>query len=131
MAGEAFNPLPHSLQMQLWGHLAPEDWLTAQVQDSAVLVAEDWVVSIHGKNLSQNVSAMAVLVNTIGQELDAPVSVDFPILQNENGEPLHISLKRQSQRGRIFGPMRWGAAIIVSALVGAVVQWVFFGGGLP
>ena len=131
MAGEAFSPLPHSLQRRLWGHVASGTWLTAQVQDSAVLVAEDWVVSIHGKKLSHNVSAMAVLLNSIGQELNAPVSVDFPTLQNGNGESLHISLRRQFRRDRIVGTIRWGATIVVSALVGAFVQWLFFGGGLP
>ena len=131
MAGEAFNPLPHSLQWRLLGQVASGTWLTAQVQDSAVLVAEDWVISIHGKKLSHNVSAMAVLLNSIGQELNAPVSVDFPILQTGNGESLHISLRRQSRRDRIVGIIRWGATIVVSALVGAFVQWLFFGGGLP
>ena len=50
---------------------------SSSAQDSAVLVAEDWVVSIHGKKLSHNVSAMALLLNSIGQELNAPISVDF------------------------------------------------------
>ena len=131
MAGEAFSPLPHSLQMRLIGHIASGNWLTAQVQDSAVLVAEDWVVSIHGKKLSHIVSAMAVLLNSIGRELNAPVAVDLLTLQNGNGEPLHISLRRQFRRDRIVGAIKWGATIIVSALVGAFVQWLFFGGGLP
>ena len=96
MAGEAFSPLPHSLQRRLWGQVVSETWLTAQVQDSAILVAEDWVVSIHGKKLSHNVSAMAVLLNSKGQELNTPVSVDFPTLQNGNGESLHTALRRQS-----------------------------------
>ena len=131
MAEEAFSPLPHSLQMQLFGHIASGNWLTAQVQDSAVLVAEDWTVSIHGKKLSQNVSAMAVLLNSISQGLNAPVSIDFPTLQSGSGEPLHTSLRRQSQKDRTIGIIRWGATIIVSALVGAFVQWLFYGGGLP
>ena len=130
MEAEAFSPLPHSLQMRLLGHIAPGNWLTAQVQDSAVLVAEDWVVSIHGKKLSHNVSAMAVILNSIGRELNAPVSVDFPTLQSGDGEPLHVALKRQLQKDRIIGAMRWGITIIVSALAGAFVQWLIFGGGL-
>ena len=46
MVGEVFSPLPHSLLMRLWGRIGSENWITAQVQDSAVLVAEDWVVSM-------------------------------------------------------------------------------------
>ena len=130
MAGEEFSPLPHSLQMRLFGHMPSGNWLTAQVQGSAVLVAEDWVVSIHGKKLSHNVSAMAVVLNSIGQELNAPVSVNFPTLQSGNGEPLHISLRRQFKRDRLVGAIKWGATIIASALVGALVHWLLFGGGL-
>lgn len=131
MAGEAFSPLPHSWQRRIWGHVVSGTWLTAQVQDSAVFVAEDWVVSIHGKKLSHNLAAMAVLLNSIGQELNAPVSVDFPTLQDGSGESLHNSLRRQFQRDRIVGTIRWGATIVVSALVGALIKWLFFGGGLP
>ena len=46
MVGDVFSPLPHSLLMRLWGDIASKNWLTAQVQDSAVLVAEDWVVAM-------------------------------------------------------------------------------------
>ena len=131
MAGESFSPLPHSLQIQLLGQITPGNWLTAEVQDAAVLVAEDWVVSIHGKDLSTNVAVMAVLISAISQGLHAPVSVDLLTLQSGNGESLHDSLRRQFQRDRSIGTIKWGATIIASALVGALVQWLFFGGGLP
>ena len=129
MEGEAFNPLPHSLQMQLFGNMPSGNWLTAEVQGSAVLVAEDWVISIHGKKLSHNVSAMAVVLNSIGQELNTPVSVNFPTLQSGNGDPLHISLKQQLRKDRLVGTIKWGATIIASALAGALVHWLLFGGG--
>ena len=131
MAGEAFSPLPHSLQMQLFGHMGSVNWLTAQVQSSAVLVAEDWVVSIHGKKLSHNVSALAVVLNSIGQELNAPVSITFPTLQNGDGEALHVSLRRQFRRDRIAGGIKWVMTIVLSALAGGFIRWLFFGGGLP
>ena len=131
LAGEAFRPLPHSLQLRLLGQVAPGNWLTAQVQDSAVLIAEDWVVSIHGKKLIHCVSTMSVLLNSIGRDLSAPVAVDLLTLQNGNDEPLHRSLERQSRRDRVIGAIKWGATIISSAVVGAVVQRLFLGGLLP
>ena len=130
-AGDALRPLPHSLQMRLLGQVAAGNWLTAQVQDSAVFIAEDWVVSIHGKKLIHCVSAMSVLLNSIGQELDAPVAVDLLTHQNGNDEPLHRVLEHQSKRDRAIGAIKWGSTIIVSAVVGALFQWLLFGGLLP
>lgn len=131
MAGEAFSPLPHSVQRRLWGQVVPGAWLTAQVQDSAVFVAEDWVVSIHGKKLSHNLAAMAVLLNSVGQELNEPISVDFPTLQKGSGESFYTSLKRQSQRDRIVRIIVWVFTIVASALAGVFIQRLFFGDGLP
>ena len=123
--------MPHSLQMRLLGQVAPWNWLTAQVQDSAVFIAEDWLVSIHGKKLIDCVSAMSVLLNSIGQELDAPVAVDLLIHQGGDDEPLHRVLERQAKRDRVIGAIKWGATILVSAVVGALFQWLLFGGLLP
>ncbi len=131
MAGEVFRPLPHSLQSRLLGQVAPANWLAAQVQDSAVFIAEDWVVSIHGKKLIHCVSTMSVLLNSIGRNLNVPVEFDLLTPQNGNDEPLHRLLERQSRRDRAIGAVKWGATIIVSAVVGAVVQKLLLGGLLP
>ena len=131
MAGEVFRPLPHGLQSRLRGQPVPAGWIAAQVQDSAVFIADDWVVSIHGKKLIHCVSTMSVLLNSIGRNLSVPVEFDLLTLQNGNDEPLHRLLERQSRRDRAIGAAKWGATIIVSAVVGAVVQWLFSGGLLP
>ena len=131
LAGEEFSPLPHSVQLRLLGQLAHGNWLATQVQDSAVLITEDWVVSIHGKKLVHTVSAMAVPLNSIGRQLNAPVEVDLLTLQSGHDEPLHLLLERQSRKDRVIGAVKWGATIIASALVGALVQWALFGGLLP
>ena len=130
MAGEAFRPLAHSLQMQLLGQVASGNWLTAQVQESAVLITEDWVVSIHGKKLIHSVYAMSVLLNSISRELNAPVSVDLLAPEPRNDEPLHRVLERQPKTARIIGAIKCGATILLSAIAGAVIQWLFFGGVL-
>ena len=131
LAGEEFSPLPHSAQLRLLGQLAHGNWMASQVQNSAVLITEDWVVSIHGKKLVHTVSAMVVLLNSIGRQLNAPVEVDLLTLQNGHDEPFHRLLERQSRKDRVIGAMKWGATIIISALVGALVQWALFGGLLP
>ena len=74
---------------------------------------------------------MSVLLNSLGQELETPVSVDLLTHQNGNDEPLYRVLERQSKRGRIIGAIKWGATIMGSAVVGALLQWLLFGGLLP
>ncbi len=128
LTGEEFSPLPHSVQLRLLSQLANGSWLATQVQDSAVLITEDWVVSIRGKKLVHTVSAMAVLLNSIGRRLNAPVEVDLLTLQNKQDESLHLLLELQSRKDRVIGAVKWGATITVSALVGALVQWALFGG---
>ena len=131
MNEEAFEPLPHSSQVRLLGQVAPESWLAAQVQNSAVFVGENWVVSIYGRNLIRCVSAMFALLNSIGQKLKAPVEVGLLPSRNGNSMPLHTLLDRQDRRRRIVGVVKWGTTILISGLVGALIQLLFLGGLLP
>lgn len=130
MNEETFEPLPHSSQIRLLGQVAPESWLAAQVQNSAVFISQDWTVSIHGKNLINCVAAMSVLISSVGQELRAPVGVSLISHPSNRVEPLHLVLKRVDRRERIWGVIKWGATILISAGVGALIQWLIFGGRL-
>ena len=94
------------------------------------MIAEDWVVSIYGKKLINNVSAMSVLLNSIGQELNAPVAVELLPHQIGSDEPLHRILERQAKRDRNIGYIKCGATIVLGAVVGALFQWLFLGGRL-
>ena len=129
--GEALSPLPHSLQARLPGPFVERNGLTAQVQNSAVFITEDWVVSIHGKDLMQCISAMSVLLNSISRELGESVEVDLLTQQNnKTDEPLHIELARQVRKDRIKAGLKWGITILASALAGALIQWLLMGGFL-
>ena len=96
--------------------------MAAQIQDSAVIITKDWVVSIHGRKLIDCVSAMSVLINSISQEFNAPVEVNLLTHENGNGDPLYLILERQAKRERILRVVLYVATIILSAVAGAALQ---------
>ena len=130
MAGEALKPLTHTSIARLSGQVVPgANWLTFQIQESAVFIAGDWVVSIHGEKLIHCVSAMCVLINSINQLLQVSVSIGLLTPLNKNENPLHRLLERESKKARARSAIKWGFTIVASALAGALLQWLF-GGGL-
>ena len=128
MAVEVFRPLPHTVIARLLAHVVPgANWLTGQIQGTAVFVADDWVVSIHGEKLIDCVSAMCILVNSISHELDSAVSIELLTPVGKNDNPLYRQLERESKRTRSLAIVKWGVTIVVSALTGALLQWLFGG----
>ena len=132
MAIEVFRPLPHSLIARLLARVVPgPNWLAVQVQNAAIFVADDWVVSIHGERLIDCVSAMFVLINSISREMDSSVEIQLLSPLNKNDNPLYRPLEREAKRDRTVAAVKWGLTIIVSALAGALLQWLFGGDLLP
>ncbi len=128
MAVEVFRSLPHTVIARLLAQVVPgTNWLTAQIQGAAVFVADDWVVSIHGEKLIDCVSSMCILINSISRELDSSVSIELLTPLGKNDNPLYRQLERESKRARTRALIKWGLTIIVSALVGALLQWLFGG----
>ena len=132
MAGEAFRPLPHTLQIGLLNQVAPGNWLTALVQECAVFIADDWVVSIHSKKLIQCVSAMSVILNSIGQALGAAVSIEVLTRLNGDGEPFHRVLEHQAKTNRVKEYGKTGLTLLAGGFIGGFISllltWVFSGG---
>ncbi len=132
MAVEVFRPLPHTVIARLLAQVVPgTNWLPAQIQGAAVFVADDWVVSIHGEKLIDCVSAMCILINSINRELDSSVSIDLLTPLGKNDNPLYRLLESELRRARAVALIKWGLTIIVIALAGALLQWLFGGDLLP
>ena len=132
MSMEGFRPLPHTMRMDLLNQAAPNNWMTALVQECAIFVADDWVVSIHGEKLIQCVFAMSVLLNSIGQELGATVSIEVLTRLNGDGEPLHRVLERQARNDRVKGYAKTVLTLLAGGFIGGFISllltWVFSGG---
>ena len=122
LADEAFAPLSNSLKVRLAGDVNPgAGWLSVQVQDTAVFIAEDWVISIHGARLLHCISAMCVVISVIGQQLDALVSIVLLNPLNKDDNRLYSLLNSERSRNRIRGGLFWVFTILTSGIVGALI----------
>lgn len=130
MAVEVFRPLPHSVIARLLTRaVAGPNWLASEIQDAAVLISDDWVVSIYGEKLIDCVSAMCALINSISWELDSAVAIEMLTPVKKNDHPLYRQMERESRRSRAMAAFKWGSTILASAIAGALLQWLL-GGGL-
>ena len=128
MTGGTLRPLPLTLRRRLLGEAAPQaSWLAAQVHESAIFITDDWVVSIHGPKLIHCVSAMCLLINLVGQETNASVTIELLSPESRNENPLYRQLDRESRRTRIIGAIKWTLAVILSAAAGALLAWLLGG----
>ena len=128
---EGFERLTHSMQKSVFGQVAPFGLFTAEIQGSAIVISEDWVVSIHGKKLINCVLALSVLLNVIGQRINAPVEVKVSPYQVGSDEPLHRVIGRQAKRSTILGYIEKVVFALLGAALGVVltliVQWIISG----
>ena len=123
LADEAFSPLSNSLRGRLASNVNPgANWLIAKVQETAVFIAEDWVISIHGAKLLNCVSAMCVVINAIGQKLHALVSIVLLNPLNKRDNRLYSLLDDENRRERLKRLLVWVSTIAISALAGGAIS---------
>ncbi len=131
LSGGVLGTLDHSLRARIPERAAPLGVLAAQVKHTGVFISDDWVVSIYGRRMIQCVSAMLALSSLIGRQLGESVNVEVSGLQSGRDEPLEESVHRKEGWASFFGVIKWGTTILVSAAVGAFIQWMVCNGVLP
>ncbi len=128
LADEALAPLSNSVRARLAANVNPGgSWLSAQVQGTAVFIAEDWVISIHGAKLLDCVSAMCIVLNVVGQQLDALVSIVLLTPLDKNDNRLYSLLDSENRKARLRRVLLWGLTILIGALSGALISQLIGG----
>ena len=135
MDAEDLSPLTPDMQRRVLGQMIPSpSWLTVEIDGTAVLVTNQWVVSIHGDSLAHCVVALVKYRNAIEQVLGTAVKGEIQSPIAENTGPLHEVVRRREREGRFkdkISKFRWELAwaaagavmgsaltILVSMLVG-------------
>lgn len=131
LSEDALAPLAHSLRGPASDQLVPAGLFAVRVEQTRVFISNDWVVSIHAKKLIQCVSAMAILLSSIGRQLGEAVEVHILTSRGKDEETLEHSLRREEQKGRAIGFVKWAGTILAGAALGAFVQWMACGRPLP
>ena len=132
MATEDFSTLVPSLQRRVLGQMMPSpSWLTAEVGGSAILVTDQWVVSIHGDSLVHCIAVLLKYRNAVATALTATVTGELRTPVVENTGPLYEQVKRREKRRRFrvnVGKAGWMFAGAVTGFVLALLASVLVGG---
>ena len=122
MAAEGFSILPPSLQRRVLGQMIPSpSWLVAEVGGSAILVTNQWVVSIHGDSLLHCVAALVKYRNAVATELAATVVSELQTPVIENTGPLRDVVIRREKEGRFRVNVEKVGWMLAGAVAGSVL----------
>ena len=122
MAAEDFRTLPPNLQRRVLGVMIPSPpGLVAEVGGAAILVTNQWVVSIHGDNLAHCVAALVKYRNVVATELAAVVSGTLYAPVVENTGPLRELVERRERQIRFRGKVRTAGWTLAGAVVGSAL----------
>lgn len=122
MAAEEFRVMTPSMQRRVLGQVIPSpSSLVAEVGDSAVVITNQWVVSIHGDSLVHCVEALLKYRNAVAVQLSATVtgSLKTPVVKNTG--PLREVVIRRERANRVRGFAKQLCWTVASALVGAAL----------
>ena len=118
----SFAPISQRTQEQLLKNInVGSNVLILQVQEAAIVVNSQWVISIHAHKLLQCVSAMAVFLNVMSNELGFSFSIDVFVRVNEDGSPLDVALERRERMERIGDFVQTGVTLLIGGTIGAAI----------
>ena len=120
---QAFAPLSHTAQAKFLKNInIGPDTLVLQIQETAVIIDGQWVVSIHAHKLHQCVSAMVVFLNEIGEAMETRISIDVLDRVNDDGLPLARALERQGRMERLGQYVEKGILLLFGALISLAIS---------
>ena len=126
---EIFKPLPPGRAEQAWGGpVSSQICFSAQTQESAIFITEDWVATIRSRRLIDCVGGMCAVINALRQELGGPIAVELSDVYDSGGNSLYRQLDRERAIRRYGAIGFWFFTIVVSGFAGALIQRIFWGG---
>ena len=125
MDAEGFSTLPPDLQRRVLGQMIPSpSWLVAEVEGSAVLVTNQWVVSIHGDSLAHCVAALVKYRNAVAITLSTTVTGELHTPFVGNTGPLSEVATRREKERRSESRFRDNVKMACWTLAGAIAGFV-------
>ena len=119
MTAEGFSLLPPNLQRRVLGQVIPSpSWLVAEVDGSAVLVTNQWVVSIHGDSLAHCVAALVKHRNAVAMNLATTVIGELHTPFVGNTGPLSEVATRREKEKRFRDNVKMAVWTLAGAIIG-------------
>ena len=122
MAADNFSILPPDLQRRVLGQMitVPSS-LVAEVGGAAILITNQWVVSIHGDSLVHCVAALMRYRNAVATELATTVIGELKTPVVENTGPLSEVVVRREKERRFRDNVKDVRLVLAGAAAGAVL----------
>lgn len=125
MTAEGLSTLTPDLQRRVLGQMIlSSSWLAAEVDGSAVLVTNQWVVSIHCDSLVHCVAALVKYRNAVATRLATTVTGELHTPIAENTGPLNEVATRRENERRSARRLRENVKMAGWTLAGAVAGFV-------
>ena len=125
MATQDFNALAPCMQKRVLGQMMPtQSWLVAEVGGTAVLVTNQWVVSIHGDILIHCVQALIKYRNAVASELAATVTGELRTPVVENTASLYEMIIGLERRKRLKDYLNRAAWMVAGAIIGVALTMI-------
>jgi hypothetical protein len=122
MASEDLDVLTPSLQRSILGQvITTPDALTAQVNRAAILVTNQWAITIYGDSLVHCMEALLKYRNAVATQLKTTVTGVLKTPFVENTGTLSDAATRRDKKKRIRNFANQVLWAVVPALVGAVL----------
>ena len=129
LQAEGMDALPPTRAEQAWGSTVPSQvCLIAMIQDSAVFVTQDWVVTIRSAKLIDCVAGMCAFLNVLSQQLGTTLGVALSNAHDRSPRSLYGQLDRERTFRKWRGIGIWALTVICGAVLGAVISWIIQGG---
>ena len=126
---EGTSILPPNKAEEAWGSTVPSSiCLTAKIQESAIFIAKDWVVTVRSQKLIDCVAGIFAFMNVLGRELNTPVEIELPDTGHHTPRPLHNQLDRERKTRQLVSIGVWVIAILAGGVLSVALSWMFWGG---
>ena len=121
MQSAELNSLSHNLQRQILGQLVTTpSALVAEVKEGAILVTNEWAVSIYGRDLEHCADVLMTYRNAIAEELKASVTGNILEPPSVATGPLSEWVTQQQEQIGTQKDTRANIRLVVGAVLGAV-----------
>ena len=125
MTAEDFSPLPPNLQRRVFGHMIPTpSWLVAEVSGAAIIVTNQWVVSIYGDSLFHCIAALVKYRNAVATVLVTSVTGEVQTPVAENTGPLSEVVTLRERKGRFKTNVRRVGWVLVGAALSGLLTMI-------
>ena len=97
-------------------------WLVAEVSGAAILVTNQWVVSIHGDSLVHCIAALVEYRNAVATVLAATVIGEVQMPVAENTGPLSNVVALREKKGRFRARVRRTGWVLAGAALSPIAD---------